>query len=100
MNDSGEVFEVLGHKLKLKKDEKLDGVAPKDIVATVQEEASKIFNSSPQINPTQVAILLALKFAGEKLALEIEYRKNIDYLSKTASLALLEIDEVTPGPLL
>ena len=91
-----EVFEVLGYRLKLKKDEKLEGISPSDIVGFVQSEAAKIFRQSPQLAPHQVAVLLALKFAGEKLALEKEYRENIDQLRSTAVDALQYIEEVSP----
>lgn len=90
------VFEVLGQKLKLKKDERLEGFGPSDIVGYVQTEASKIINQSPQLSQSQIAVLLALKFAGEKLALEKEYRENIHQLQKTATDALQYIEEVSP----
>lgn len=90
------VFEVLGQKLKLKRDEKLDGIGPSDIVGFVQSEALKIINQSPQLSQSQVAVLLALKFAGEKLALEKEYRENITLLCTTAADALQFIEEVSP----
>jgi cell division protein ZapA (FtsZ GTPase activity inhibitor) len=89
-------FEVLGQKLKLKRDEKLDGIGPSDIVGFVQSEALKIINQSPQLSQSQVAVLLALKFAGEKLALEKEYRENIRLLRTTAADALQYIEEVSP----
>jgi len=91
-----EVFEVLGYKIKLKQDEKLEGISPTDIVGFVQTEASKIFRKSPQLAPHQVAVLLALQFAGEKLALEKEYRENISQLRLTAVDALQYIEEVSP----
>lgn len=91
-----EFFEVLGQKLKLKRDELLDGIGPSDIVGFVQTEALKLINSSPQLSQSQVAVLLALKFAGEKLALEKEYRENINLLQKTAVDALQFIEEVSP----
>jgi hypothetical protein len=94
--ENQEVFEVLGYKIKLKKDELLEGVRPTDIVGFVQTEASKIFKQSPELAPHQVAVLLALKFAGEKLALEKEYRENINQLRMTAVDALQYIEEVSP----
>lgn len=89
-------FEVLGQRIKLKKDETLDGIEPSDIVGFVQTEALKIINQSPQLDQSQVAVLLALKFAGEKLALEKEYRENINLLRTTAVDALQYIEEVSP----
>jgi hypothetical protein len=96
VRENQEVFEVLGYRLKLKKDEQLNGVSPSDIVGFVQSEAQKIFNESPQLHPQQVAVLLSLKFAGEKLALEKEYRENIDQLRTTAADALQYIEDVSP----
>ena len=90
------VFEVLGQKLKLKRDEKLDGIGPSDIVGFVQSEALKIINQSPHLSQSQIAVLLALKFAGEKLALEKEYRENIGLLRKAATESLQYIEEVSP----
>ncbi len=91
-----EVFEVLGYKIKLKKDERLEGVSPSDIVGFVNSEAQNIFKQSPQLAPHQVAVLLALRFAGEKLAMEKEYRENITQLRATAVDALQYIEEVSP----
>jgi hypothetical protein len=48
------------------------------------------------LSQSQVAVLLALKFAGEKLALEKEYRENIRLLRTTAADALQYIEEVSP----
>jgi len=99
MNNEREVqenFEVLGYKIKLKKDETLEGISPTDIVGFVQAEAQKIFKQSPHLAPHQVAVLCALKFAGEKLALEKEYRENINLMRTTAIDALQYIEEVSP----
>jgi hypothetical protein len=90
------VFEVLGQKLRLRKDEKLVGIEPSDIVGYVQSETLKLLNSSPGLSQSQIAVLLALKFAGEKLSLEKEYRENINLLRSTAVDALQYIEEVSP----
>ncbi len=90
------VFEVLGQKLKLKKDELLEGIGPSDIVSFVQTEAFKIMSQSPHLSQTQVAVLVAMKFAGEKLALEKEYRENIYQLRTSAIDALQFIEDVSP----
>ncbi len=90
------VFEVLGQKIKLKRNEMLDGIEPSDIVGFVQSESLKIMNSSPSLSQSQVAVLVALKLAGEKLALEKEYRENINLLQTTAVDALQYIEEVSP----
>lgn len=96
VRENQEIFEVLGYRLKLKKNEELNGVSPSDIVGFVQSEAHKIFKESPQLAPHQVAVLLSLKFAGEKLALEKEYRESISQLQITAIDALQYIEDVSP----
>ncbi len=96
VRENQELFEVLGFRLKLKKNEELNGISPSDIVGFVQSEAQKIFKDSPQLAPHQVAVLLALKFAGEKLALEKEYRESINQLRSTAIDALQYIEDVSP----
>ena len=96
VREDSAVFEVLGQKIKLKNDESLDGIGPSDIVGYVQSEALKIISSSPGLGQSQVAVLLALKLAGEKLALEKEYRENINLLRRTAVDALQYIEEVSP----
>lgn len=90
------IFEILGQKLKLKKDETLEGVGPSDIVGYVQTEASKIISQSPQLSQSQIAVLLVMKLAGEKLALEKEYRENIVLLRNSAAEALQYVEEVSP----
>ena len=90
------VFEVLGQKLKLNRNDMLEGIGPSDIVGFVQTEASKIINQSPELSNAQIAVLLVMKFAGEKLALEKEYRENISQLRATAADALQFIEEVSP----
>jgi hypothetical protein len=91
------VYEVLGQRLKLKKDEKLEGIGPSDIVGYVQSEALKIMNTTPHLNQNQIAVLLVLKLAGERLSLEKEYRENIKQLRSTAAEALQFIEEVSPS---
>ncbi len=96
VRENQELFEVLGYRLKLKKNEELNGISPSDIVGFVQSEAQKIFKDSPQLAPHQVAVLLALKFAGEKLALEKEFHESINQLRSTAIDALQYIEDVSP----
>jgi cell division protein ZapA len=91
------VFEVLGCSLKLKEDEKLEGVTPNDIVSYVQNEAAKVLQQNPGLSQGQIAVLIALKLAGEKLALEHEYRDNIRLLHRTAKDAFQYIENISPS---
>jgi cell division protein ZapA len=90
------VYEVLGHTFRLKKDEMLEGVTPSEIVGYVQTEVSNILKKTPGLSESQIAVLIALKIAGEKLALEKEYRESVASFKATATSALRFIEEVSP----
>ncbi len=91
-----ENFEVFGLKLKLKKEEMLPGVTPREVVELVQSEAEALLNKYQSISMSQASILAALKIAQDKIALEKQYARNVDYFKTTASEALQLIDEVIP----
>lgn len=96
--ENKEVFEVLGYKLKLKRDERLEGVTPSQIVDLVNTEAQNLYKEAPNLAPQQVAVLLALKFAGEKLAIHKEYKETVENLNINTIDALKMIEEVYPTP--
>jgi cell division protein ZapA (FtsZ GTPase activity inhibitor) len=99
MNNSREdqiVYEVLGHTLRLKRDESLDGIMPSEIVGYVQTEIQAILRKSPNLSESQIAVLVALKIAGDKLAIEKEYRENLSQFKMEASQALRYIEEISP----
>lgn len=96
VKEEQEIFEVLGLKLRLKKDEMSQGVTPQEIVDLVQSEAMAILNKTQKINLNQAAVLAALKIAQDKIALEKEYQRNVSYLKHTALDALQLIEEVIP----
>ncbi len=88
------VFEVLGQTLRLKKDEALRGVTPEEIVSLVQTEASNILRKTPNLSEEQLAVLVALKIAGDKRSLENEYRENVEQF-KTLAQDTLQIISVS-----
>jgi cell division protein ZapA len=99
MNNAREdlnVYEVLGHTFRLKKDESLEGINPSAIVGYVQTEIQAILKQTPGLSETQIAILLALKVAGEKLALEKEYRNSVAFFKSETTDALRFIEEISP----
>lgn len=91
------VYEVLGHTLRLKRDESLAGITPSEVVGYVQTEISAILKKSPQLSESQIAVLVALKIAGDKLALEKEYRENVNLFKSEANEALRYIEEISPS---
>lgn len=90
------VFEVLGHRLRLTKDNVVSGVTPVEVVEYVQSEIDKMKITAPALSHSQVSVLLMLKLAGEKIALEKDFRTSIDEFKRTASEALQFIEEVSP----
>jgi cell division protein ZapA len=93
---NGQEFEVLGFKVKLKP--KVDGSSgnAQTVVDLVQTEALKIREAAPNLDSGQVALLVALKIAEDKIQIENEYKGNIDKLYSTACDALRLVDELTP----
>lgn len=89
-------YEVLGYKVKMKPGHSSAEANPDSVVELVREEANKILDRAPNLDRGQVALLVALKLANEKLVLESEYRENIDKLHATAGDALQFIEEVAP----
>jgi len=90
-------FEVLGCKVVFRPDENDGSCSAEEIVDFVHKEAQKIMEISPHLDKGQVSILLALKFAKDNLALNREYRENINKLQATAVDALQFIEGVSPA---
>ncbi len=90
-------FDVLGFKIKLKPDEgDGDAIQPKEVVDYVHREAVKIQELAPQLEKGQVAILVALNLAKDRMAMEREYSQNVAKLQNQAVDALKYIEEVSP----
>lgn len=89
-------FEILGTKLRLSSEGTPNDVAPSEVVDLVNREAQKVLAKSPQLNREKVMLLVALQMAGDKIALEKEYRDNIQKLQTSAQDALQFIEEATP----
>ena len=81
-------FNILGFQVKFKPDDNLKDGSAEAAVELVRAEASRIQTSAPSLEVGQVALLVALKLAGEKLGLSEEYRANIQDLKKAAQDAL------------
>tara|TARA_R110002072_G_scaffold534_1_gene3461 strand:+ start:90370 stop:90672 length:303 start_codon:yes stop_codon:yes gene_type:complete len=91
-------FEVLGLKLKLRRDD-ASKVDPQSVVELVRERSNEIIDKMPSLKREEIAILLCLELAKEKLELEEEYRDNVNHLHTVAGDALQFIEEVSPTTL-
>jgi hypothetical protein len=91
-------FDVLGFKIKFRHEE--DGesnIAVSDVIACVSNEAKNLRDQHSNLKSGEIAILVALKMAEQKLSLEKEYQENIDKLQVTAKDALGYIEQVSPS---
>ena len=93
-------FNILGYKVRFRPDTESSrfpaGISASDIVKIVEDEATKIREVALGLDNGKIAVLVALKMATEKFALEKEYQDSIESLQKTAMNALQFIEEVTP----
>ncbi len=92
MTPSQEVeFNVLGCKVKYRPEQNDSHIA-KAVIDLVSAEIQQLKISRPQLRDTDVAVLVALKMATEKLQLEDEYKGNILSLEGSLEKALSSLD--------
>lgn len=80
-------FNVLGCKVRLRPDQN-DSQNAKAVIDLINAEIQQLKNSRPQLRDTDVAVLVALKMATEKMQLEDEYKQNIFKLEESLETAL------------
>ena len=95
-----EEFEVLGYKVKFnptsQTGEEQDEMSAQDVVSFVHSEAAAIRKSvSGNLDNGQLAILVALKVASDKLHQDSNLKSEINILEGAAVDALKYIEEVS-----
>lgn len=80
-------FNVLGCKVRLRPDQN-DSHNAKAVIDLINAEIQALKSSRPQLRDTDLAVLVALKMATEKMQLEDEYRQNIFKLEESLETAL------------
>jgi cell division protein ZapA (FtsZ GTPase activity inhibitor) len=80
-------FNVLGCKVKVQPEQNDSHIA-KAVIEEVLAEIQQLKNARPLLRDTDVAVLVALKVAKEKLQLEQEYKDNIFKLEESLENAL------------
>ena len=88
-------YNVLGQKVRFRSEDEAK-VSPGLAVKYVQDVASDLQNKLLISDQNQLAVLVALRIAQDKLTLEDEYKNDIRDLKVTAKDALKMIDEVVP----
>jgi cell division protein ZapA len=82
-----EEFNVLGCKVKVRPEQNDSHIA-KAVIDLVDAEVKHLKSARPMLRDTDVAVLVALKMATEKMQLENEYKKNILRLEESLESAL------------
>ncbi len=80
-------FNVLGCKVKYKPEQN-DSHNAKVVIDRVMAEVHDLKTKRPLLRDTDVAVLVALKMATEKIELEEEYKSNILKLEESLETAL------------
>ena len=80
-------FNVLGCKVRLRPDQN-DSHNAKAVIDLINAEIQALKSSRPQLRDTDLAVLVALKMATEKMQLEYEYKQNIFKLEESLETAL------------
>ena len=88
MTDSQEVeFSVLGCKVKVRPEQNDSHIA-KAVIDLLHAEVQQLKLARPMLRDTDVAVLVALKIATEKMQIEDEDKKNIFKLEESLEVAL------------
>jgi cell division protein ZapA (FtsZ GTPase activity inhibitor) len=66
------------------------------VIEFVQTEVEKLQEQYPQLDNSQLAVLLAMNFARERLEIEEDFRLNIEEIERSTKEALANIDSITP----
>jgi cell division protein ZapA len=80
-------YNVLGCKVRLRPDQS-DNRHAKTVIDLVNSEIQELKSSRPMLRDTDLAVLVALKMATEKLQLEDDYKENILKLEGSLETAL------------
>lgn len=80
-------YNVLGCKVRVKPDQN-ESANAKAVVELVNAEILALKSNRPQLRDTDLAVLVALKMATEKLQLQDEYKQNILKLEESLETAL------------
>ncbi|TGD47343.1 cell division protein ZapA [Halobacteriovorax sp. Y22] len=89
-------YQVLGHNFRLQEYGEDEIVSATEIVEYVDTIASNIRQKAPSISNSQLAALVALELAKEKLSLEKEYKQEITDVMSLSDNALRLIEESLP----
>ena len=89
--------DILGMKISVQKEEEQRStVSSARVIEFVQNEVDKLKEQYPQLDNTELAVLLAMNFARERLEIEEEFRGEIEDIESSTKKALENIESITP----
>jgi cell division protein ZapA (FtsZ GTPase activity inhibitor) len=94
-HSNGMEFEVLGFKVRYTSGSGKD-IDARSVVEVVNEMGTQIKSSAPSLSHSQVAILVALKMAEERLRQKFGYQDRLEHIEQSARGALELIEEAMP----
>lgn len=90
-------YDILGLKVKLNPSEVQGDVNPDEIVELLKNEVSRIRESVPSLDHSQLFLLAGLQLSKELLTIKKEYKENVETMNLSAQDALRFIEEVSPS---
>lgn len=96
VNNKGLEFNILGSQVRLSAQESDDSRA-KAAIELVQKEVETMKNQNSRLKDTDIAVLVALKMATQKLEVESDFQTSVGSLKQGIKEALEFIEVVSPG---
>ena len=89
--------DILGMRLSVQDEvEQESTVTSSQVIEFVQEQVDKLTEQYPNLDNAQLAVLLAMNIARERLEIEAEFKANIEDIEQSTKLALENIESITP----
>ena len=89
--------EILGMKLNVQnEEERRSTVTSARVIDFVQKEVDKLKEQYPQLDNAQLAVLLSMNMARQRLEIEADFKANIEDIERSTQLALKNIETITP----
>jgi cell division protein ZapA (FtsZ GTPase activity inhibitor) len=96
VNNKGLEFNILGSQVRLSAQESDDNRA-KAAIELVQKEVETMKMQNSRLKDTDIAVLVALKLATQKLEVEDDFQTSVGSLKQGINEALEFIEVVSPG---
>ena len=90
-------YEILGYRVKLCSQKEGEELTPDEVVEYVRMKANRLLDKMPQLDKGEIALLVALTIAQEKMKLQKDFCENVDSFHGYAEEALQFIEEVSPS---